>query len=86
MPELVSFILNQFSDTWTFFSVDGFLVLGGKKLADSAYSQLLSFRSQVGSPNKLLYSGQKNMIQEGKNSKALWYTEFFSLGTLKFSG
>lgn len=47
MAELVSFILNQFSDTWIFLSLDGFLVLDGKKLTDSGCSQFLSLGSQV---------------------------------------
>lgn len=57
MAELVSCILNQFSDTWIFLSLDGFLGLDGKKLTDSGCSQFLSLESQVGGQYKLLSSG-----------------------------
>lgn len=71
MAELVSCILNQFSDTWIFLSLDGFLGLDGKKLTDSGCSQFLSLESQVGGQYKLLSSGQEHNIQEDKNSRTL---------------
>lgn len=87
MAKLVSFILNQFSDICIFLSLDGFLVLDGKKLMDSGCSQFFSLGSQVGGQYKLLCSVQENTVQEDKNSKALQaYEVSFHLGMLNFSG
>lgn len=86
MADLVSFILNESSDTWIFLSLDGFLVLDEKKLTDLLFSILLFQNS--GKVKISQYVAVRKIPCYRVRTQKLFsiYRVSFPLGTLKFSG